>query len=79
MEEGKQLLLQPSWWLLEYTLFMDFKYESLQLGLDFSEHSFIACVNLTRGAFHVVWHELVAVIDVIHLLDQIFPMVAMQM
>ena len=52
-------------------LFMDFKNECLQTWLDIFEHTFSALVKSTSLACHVVWHELVALVQAVYLREQL--------
>jgi hypothetical protein len=48
---------------------VDFKYKSLEMLLDVSKHTFTTFA--ARGAFCVVWHELVTFVEAIHLHEQL--------
>ena len=52
---------------------MNFKNKSLKLEVDSMKQTWMTLVNATGHAFHVVQHELFAIIDAIDLLNQFLP------
>jgi hypothetical protein len=55
-------------------LFTDFKNECLQMWIDIVARTFAALVKSPSHACHVVWHELIALVQAVYLRKQLLPM-----